>query len=144
LLLVAAIACTTTQARRAHRAGELATGIGLVGILGSVSAAALVPAHEDTLTTVGIAFVPVAVLGALLYISTDRAATSHEHARPLTRRERRLGAAWDLTKRAATAARSQDCTQVQAIDPRVRDLDADFHATVFLRDVAIERCMREP
>ena len=81
------------------------------------------------------------MIGALVYIATDSKATE-ESAPPLTRRERNRATAWELTKQAADAARGQDCTQVQAIDPRVRDLDMDFHVSVFMRDVAIQRCLR--
>jgi hypothetical protein len=135
-------ACTPPQARRAHRVGEVGTAVGLVGILGSVTGAALVPSQEDTLTTVGLAFVPVALVGALVYIGTDRFAGTDHHERHLTMRERQRATAWELTKQAKSAARSRDCTQVTAIDPRVHELDADFHDVVFMRDVAIKRCLR--
>lgn len=93
--------------------------------------------------TVGLVFVPVSLIGALVYIATDHeAAEEHEPEAP-TRRERNRAAAWELTQLAATAARDEDCTQVQAIAPRVRDLDTDFHLAVFMRDVAIQRCLRE-
>jgi hypothetical protein len=134
--------CTSRQARVAHRAGEIATAGGLIGVLVTGVGAALVPSQEDTLTTVGVLFVPVAVLGALLYISTD-GAVNRDRGPKLTRRERNQLAAWELTKQAATAARERDCTQVQAIAPRVFDLDHDFHKVVFMRDVAIQRCLRE-
>jgi len=91
---------------------------------------------------VGLGFVPVAVLGALVYISTDERA-NEDRGPTLTRRERNRATAWELTKQAAGAAREQDCTQVQAIAPRVRELDFDFHTSVFMRDVAIQRCLRE-
>ncbi len=144
LVLVLAIAhgCTPRQVRTANRAGELATGAGLIGILVTGISAALIPSQEDTLTTVGIGFVPVAVLGALLYITTVHAGTPSREPK-LTRRERHQLAAWELTKQAATAARVRDCTLVQAIAPRVRELDHDFHKVVFMRDVAIQRCLRE-
>lgn len=142
LVVVLASACTQTQARRVHRVGEVATAAGLVGVLTSVTIASAIPAREDTFTTAGLAFIPVAVLGALLYITTDSIAR-RKPERPLSRRERHQAAAWDLTKQAASAARAEDCTQVQAIAPRVRDLDADFHVSVFMRDVAIQRCLRE-
>lgn len=134
--------CTPRQIRIANRAGEVSTGVGLVGILATGTAAVVLPSQEDALTTAGIAFVPVAVLGALLYVSTASGA-SKETAPALTRKERHQLAAWELTKQAATAARQRDCTQVQAIAPRVFDLDHDFHMVVFMRDVAIQRCLRE-
>ena len=142
VVLVLACGCTQTQARKAHRAGEVATAGGLVGVLTCGVVAALDPAHEDAIMTVGLGFVPISVLGALVYISTDSRA-NEDHGPVLTRRERNRATAWDLTKQAAEAAREQDCTQVQAIAPRVRDLDVDFHVSVFMRDVAIQRCLRE-
>ena len=142
VVLALTCGCTQTQARKAHRAGEIATAGGLIGVLACGVVAALDPAHEDAIMTVGLGFVPISVLGALVYISTDKKA--NEDPGPiLTRRERNRATAWELTKQAADAARSQDCTQVQAIAPRVRDLDLDFHVSVFMRDVAIQRCLRE-
>ena len=142
VVLALAAGCTQTQARKAHRAGEVATAGGLVGVLTCSVVAALAPAYEEPIMSVGVAFVPVSILGALVYIATDSRA-NEEHGPMLTRRERNRATAWELTKQAAGAAREQDCTQVQAIDPRVRDLDTDFHVSVFMRDVAIQRCLRE-
>jgi hypothetical protein len=42
---------------------------------------------------------------------------------------------------AAAAARRDDCEAVRTADVNVRDLDAEFHAVVFVRDVAIARCL---
>jgi len=103
--------------------------------------ASAVPEHDKAIMTVGIAFIPISVIGALVFIATDDKANERV-APPLTRRERRRAEAWELTKQAATAAREYDCTQVQAIAPRVRDLDMEFHGVVFMRDVAIQRCLR--
>ena len=141
LVLALAIAhgCTPRQVRITHRTGELMTGGGLIGLLATGVTAALLPSHEDTLATVGIGFIPVAVVGALLFITTD-SASGRDREPKLTRRERHQLAAWELTKQAAVAARERDCTQVQAIAPRVREL---FHTVVFMRDVAILRCLRE-
>jgi hypothetical protein len=142
VVLLLVCGCTQTQARRAHRAGEIATAGGLVGVLTCGILAALAPAHEEPVMKVGLGFVPISLVGALLYVATDSRA-NEDRGPQLTRRERNRAAAWELTKQAAGAAREQDCTQVQAIDPRVRDLDTDFHLSVFMRDVAIQRCLRE-
>jgi hypothetical protein len=142
VVLALTCGCTQTQARKAHRAGEIATAGGLVGILACGLTAAALPEHDNQILDVGLVFVPISVLGALVYISTDEKAMT-ESAPMVTRRERNRAAAWDLTKQAEDAARREDCTEVQAIDPRVRDLDSDFHTSVFMRDVAIQRCLRE-
>ena len=49
--------------------------------------------------------------------------------------------AWAITQASATAARTGDCTIALAADAEVRALDLEFHATVFLGDVAIKRCL---
>lgn len=50
-------------------------------------------------------------------------------------------AAWELTKVAQKSARHDDCERVKTVDPQVKDLDPDLHALVFMRDVAIQRCL---
>ena len=142
VVLAVACGCSQTQARKAHRAGEVATAAGLIGMLTAGVVASLDPAHEDTIMAIGLGFVPISILGALVYIGTDRKA-NEEPGPTLTRRERNRAAAWELTKQAEGAARDRDCTQVQAIAPRVRELDMDFHVAVFMRDVAIQSCLRE-
>jgi hypothetical protein len=51
--------------------------------------------------------------------------------------------AWELTKLAAAAARSGNCDLVLVNDKIVRDIDAEFHEVVFMRDVAIQRCLAD-
>jgi hypothetical protein len=48
------------------------------------------------------------------------------------------GIAW---KRAAAAARADDCATVRELDPEIRELDVELHDVVFMRDVAIARCL---
>src|SRR5262249_1040444 len=112
VLVVLAVACGCTQAqtRHAHRAGEIATAGGLIGMLVSASSASLIPSQEDTLAKVGLAFIPITVIGALIFISTDES-SNPVTAPPPSRRERQRAAAWELTKQAKDAARARDCTQ---------------------------------
>ena len=56
-------------------------------------------------------------------------------------RERAREHAWMMTKEAMTAARAGNCEAVRTLGVKVRDEDVDFHATVFVRDVAIARCL---
>jgi len=135
-----ACGCTHGQLRKVHHVSEVTTGGALVGILACGTIAAFDQMHEGTILAIGVVFVPIAILGAFTYVATDSEA-HHEVTPEPTQRERKRAAAWELTKEAATAARGDDCTQVQAIAPRVRELDADFYVSVFLRDVAIARCL---
>jgi hypothetical protein len=64
----------------------------------------------------------------------EDAATLRENVR---RREQAIA----LMARAADAARHDDCATVMQIEPQVRELAADLHDTVFVRDVAIVRCL---
>lgn len=61
------------------------------------------------------------------------------------RREARANArlqAVELWKLAARDARSDQCDRVRERGARIRELDEEFYAVVYLRDVAIARCAR--
>jgi hypothetical protein len=62
----------------------------------------------------------------------DRAGLRRIHARDQ---------AWLRMRAAADAARNGDCVTVRAASDDVRVLDTEFHATVFVRDAAIARCL---
>jgi hypothetical protein len=47
----------------------------------------------------------------------------------------------ELTETAEQAARAGDCDTVRKLDPLARDVDANFHDTVFLRSDPIARCL---
>ena len=57
-------------------------------------------------------------------------------------RERAREHAWILTKQAAIAARAENCALVRETSVKVLAADADFHASVFVNDVAIARCLK--
>jgi hypothetical protein len=46
-----------------------------------------------------------------------------------------------LHQEAADAARTGDCSMARANDLAIRDLDSQYHAAVFRRDAAIQRCL---
>jgi hypothetical protein len=69
----------------------------------------------------------------------QRGALVAEEARRKADARAEAGAEW---KRAAAAARADDCATVREIDPQIGQLDLEFHDVVFMRDVAIARCLR--
>ena len=73
----------------------------------------------------------------------NRLVRAHQHATEQAARARAASrdAAWQRTQQAASAARSGDCATAVAADGEVRALDGEFHTTVFVRDVAIARCL---
>ena len=48
--------------------------------------------------------------------------------------------AWDLTKQAQEAARTNDCAKVTELSAQVGALDPKFYGEVFLKDLAVQRC----
>jgi hypothetical protein len=64
-------------------------------------------------------------------------ASNEARARAAQRRNR----AWSITKLIAESARAGDCQPAIAHDAELRDLDAEFHATVSVRDPAIGGCL---
>jgi hypothetical protein len=49
--------------------------------------------------------------------------------------------AWALTQQAQAAARANDCGTVLTLSGKVQTIDADFYDTIFIKDVAIGRCL---
>lgn len=107
-------------------------------MLTTVAIAAIHPGADTTLLEGGIVFVPLVVGGALVYAAADMA----EPETVIVREEHTStwNAAMNLAKEAKHAAHVGDCAQVQAIEPRVRDLDDDVYQR-FLRDKVIRPCL---
>jgi hypothetical protein len=140
LLLSFTCSCTAAQARRAHTGGAVALAGGLFGILGAITVAEIVPSHSKAATDAGIVFVPIVVLGALVYAATDATVNAAGREPAMTPRERAFAAAYELAREAKHAARRGDCAEVQAIEPRVRDLDEVVYRK-FLHDDIIKTCL---
>jgi len=134
--LILFAACTVGQARTAHRAGEIAAGGSLIGILAVVAAAELIPSQSTNLLEGGVVFVPICVLGALTYAATDGMVQATP---PEVKPDRAREAALELAREAKHAAGRGDCAEVLAIEPRVRDLDLAIYGR-FRRDEIIARC----
>ena len=138
--LALACSCTAAQSRRAHTGGAVALAGGLFGILGAITLAEVVPSTSHTATSVGVVFVPISVLGALAYIATDSAVNDADREQAQTAAERSYSAAYELAREAKHAARRGDCAEVQAIEPRVREMNERVYRK-FLHDDIIRTCL---
>jgi hypothetical protein len=127
-----------------------------VAVASAASLAYAMSNMEDSINNGGILWMPV--LGMTSAYGMIGAAEGHsratecgaakrhgaERAELARRREADANArveAGRLWKRAAAAARAEDCATVRELDPQIRELDLEFHGVVFARDVAIARCL---
>jgi hypothetical protein len=126
----------------------LAVGVASTGV------AIYAAAHaQDTIDSGGIFWVPLiggfgvtALIGAAegaahareCRDAKQRGAVVADAARRKAAARAEAGTEW---KRAAAAARADDCATVRELDPQIRELDVEFHDVVFMRDVAIARCL---
>ena len=135
--MIALCACSVHQARVAKRAGEITAGAALVAMLATIAIAYADPGTDTDLLAFGAIFVPITIGGAAVYVAADSieppAPAAPEHSSSWL-------AAMDLAKQAKHAARRGDCAEVQAIEPRVRDLDDDIYRR-FLSDKIIRTCL---
>jgi hypothetical protein len=136
------LACTVPHARMARRGGEIAIATGLFGILGTSLAGAADHNDRKLFFAVGAGFVPVALIGAIVYVAAN---SQIDDNKPTMSEERakRADTAMQLAKQAKRAARAGDCAEVQSIEPRVRALDDGIYLR-FLRDPIIRTCRAPP
>jgi CRISPR/Cas system-associated protein Csm6 len=139
LLLLAATSCTHAQASKIHRAGEVTLAAGLIGILATVAVAEAIPSEHSDILRAGVVFVPISLFGALAYIAVD-SEVNQPRERALTPEERSFEAAMTIARDAKHAARRGDCAEVQAIEPRVRELNERVYRR-FLHEDVIRRCL---
>jgi hypothetical protein len=126
------------------------------GLLTAGTLAYIATDPHGSIDSGGIFWAPVLVIAGLdlLYGAAEGAATVRdcraakqrgavvaEAARRRAADRAQAGTEW---KRAAAAARADDCATVRELDPEIRELDVEFHDVVFARDVAIARCLRAP
>ncbi len=136
-LLVLLVACGG-QPARTKQVSQYVIGGSLVGVLGASVVMLAAPSAKTAMTFTIAGFGAIAVGGTVAYVRADLEEPPHA----FTPAEQQRIAAWDLTKQAAAAARQADCAKVRELSRRVAALDADFHASVFVRDVAIARCLK--
>jgi hypothetical protein len=144
--------CTThSGSRTTAKVGGVLTLVGITSVALAIGLGAGNgnPAHDRPLAFGAVGFVFVLVPGLLLGIGGLAGMAMHGDPGPRTPASQYLAVqdslarerAWTLTKSAAAAARDGDCETAIAHGVDVRALDSEFHATVFMHDVAIKRCL---
>src|SRR5206468_11399355 len=88
--------CTARQARSAHRAGEVMTAGGLIGLMGAIALAEVDHDDHTAILHGGFAFVPISIVGALMYAATD--ATVNRPEAPTVSEDRTRDTAMALAK----------------------------------------------
>ena len=137
LLVLAACAGTPKQQRRR---AEFAIGGSLAGLMASGLTMAAWPGGKPYLIPIAIGFGGLAIASTVLYgVAHSRV----EVEPPPPAAPPKPNPAWPLTQQAQAAAREGKCDEVKDLDARVKDIDGDFHAIVFARDVAIQRCLAD-
>jgi hypothetical protein len=99
------------------------------GIAGAVT-------RNNAFTHLDYGFVPLAFGGAAAYWISDKPNEQFEEQEA----QRKFDEAFALAREAKHAARRNDCAQVQAIEPKVRDLDESVYRR-FRHDAIIGACL---
>lgn len=135
------VGCAGSQAKQTRRRAELGIGGSLVGVIVSSLGIAAFPDHKPLFVGITAGFGALAIASAIVYgvahANVPRSAPPERPPPPPDHRSR----AWALTQEAQSAARAGDCDRVGALSLQLQMLDADFLASVFLRDAAIARCL---
>lgn len=120
---------------------EITLAGSLVGVLATSIGVAAVSSHpdaKDAFIAVDIGFGAIATGALVTYLVADL----YDEDEPKgTAQSRADEEAWAMTKRAREAARKGDCERVKKIEPVLAAKDKSFHDVVFMRDVAIAKCL---
>jgi hypothetical protein len=142
LALLALTACgpKQDQSPRTMRYAQMAIVGGLIGVLGtSLGVAATTGGTKDALIATDIGFGGVTAGALAVYLIAD----AYDVEPPVESAQQRADdEAWQMTKRAKDAARAGDCERVKKIAPTVQAKDASFYDVVFMRDAAIQKCLK--
>jgi hypothetical protein len=165
-LLLAATSCSfgltsSPEPRKPCPTSDLAPVLDTAAAVGLAAASIYIAVRggDEYAETDDASYATVAGVSAGLYtiaatrgFSNVRACRDHRielafeerHAQARTPNPNAHDQAWALTKQAASSARNGDCAVVTGVDRALREIDPEFHATVFVRDVAIARCLAQP
>jgi hypothetical protein len=131
LAVAGAIGCTRGQAPKARLAGEIASLVGVAGIVTGVALSGESSAGKPMV----LGFAIGTALGMGTYMVgelTDPGETPVEEHRRW---------AQTLTDQAAVAAREGKCGDVRKLERKVAGYDATIHDMVFMRDPGILHCL---
>ena len=159
LLLPITLALALASCNTRQRIGGAAVGVTVVGLGLTYSNDSRSDEEVGTQGKVGITMILVGLVTLFVVAAIDESANEPppkeikiatrgttavqraEEQAALTNQQRRAQA-WDLTKQAQAAARENDCAKVTELSAQVGALDAEFYADLFLKDVAIQRCLQ--
>ena len=128
------ISCTPAQAPSVHHAAEITIVAGLAGMLVGGVAGAI--SSSKPLAYSEFVFAPIAIIGAAAFWISDGPNQEFEQQEA----QRKFDSAFALARQAKHAARANDCAQVQAIEPQVRELDESVYRR-FRHEPIIAQCL---
>jgi hypothetical protein len=135
------VGCAGPQAIKTRRYAELSLGASLLGVLAGGLAIAALPGEKPILIPITVAFGGLAVASVIVYGVAFANSPPAEPPPPPPALPDHRAEAWALTQEAQAAARTGDCERVKMLGEMVRQFDAGVHDSVFMRDVAIARCL---
>jgi hypothetical protein len=157
LLLVGGCSFGMTSSPRPHKPCTTSDTAPIIDTVSAVALAAasvvvVVQSGEDYTTSDASAYATMTGVTAFIYTIAAtrgwmnvRSCRDHDielrHEARVAQQKKAQEGMWKLARQAAASARSGDCATVAGVDRALKQVDAEFHATVFVRDEAIARCL---